>query len=264
MATLDTWKKLLIQAFNKTAVITNQRGKCGIFNIRKYIYLALENAGIENRSPISLKQLVEVRVESKGHPEQVHEACIRMIEHMQKPALGFNTQNHLAEIFGAVLVLIIIVTPQTATTFRAPSNGLSILKQVIQPVEDIDWKTVNLPIHTDYLNIAGPVKVTPEVHRDASGLADKSWILQQKDSAYSLQILSASNSDSLQTFCKKHDICQQSAFYQTQVNGKPLSRMLYGIYTNHKAARAAKEKLPEELKKLAPWARKLSQIKQEI
>ena len=262
--TLSSWKKLLIQAFRETPIDTNRSRRCGVFNIQQFIYRALENAGIENRSPFTFWQLLNIRYQSKGVPEAVRNLCIKTLLQMDKPSMGFKSGYTPVEIFGIVCTLIVLIAPQTATTFKAPMNGESILRILVPPVDDIDRLEVHLPHSSDYLTSAGGVKISPVVLREASGLAGKSWILQQQDSFYSLQILSASNSDSLEQFCNKHDICTQSAYYQTELNGKPLTRLLYGVYPNHKAAKLAKQQLPPGLKQVSPWARQFKQIKKEL
>jgi len=264
METLSSWKKLVIQAFKETPIATNRRSCCNVFNIQQFVYRALENAGIENRSPFTLGQLVRIRYQSKGEPQSVRDLCIQTLQQMQKPAMGFNSSYGFSELVAVLMTLLLLVAPQTATTFRAPLNGESILKILVAPIEEIDAIEINLPSTTDYLAIAGPVKITPPEMLHPSGLADKKWILQQKDSAYSLQILSASNNHSLESFCKKHHICDQSAYYQAEVKGKPIIRLLYGVYPNHQAAKMAKKHLPKSLNKISPWARQFKQIKKEL
>jgi len=264
METLCTWQKLVIQAFDETPIATDRKSRCSVFNVQRFIYQALQNAGIENRSPFSLRQLFQIHYRAKGSPQSVRQLCIQTIREMKKPATGFNSSLTVAEYFGILFTVFMLLTPQTATTYLVPVNGSSILKTLIPPQEDIDRIEVKLPTTTDYLALAGPVKITPPVMRHPSGMVDKNWILQQQDSAYSLQILSASNSKSLERFCLKHDICSHSAFYHTELNGKPLTRLLYGVYPNHMAAKQAKNQLPEALRKLSPWARQFKQIKHEL
>lgn len=264
METLSNWKSLLLQALEQAPIKTNRRQRCSVYHIQQFIYRALEDSGIENRSPYTLWQLIVVRYRSKGQPQLVRTLCIHTLQQMQKPARAFNSSLTTGELLGILLSAMMLVLPQTATTFRTKLNGQSILKVRVHPIEEIDRLEIKLPSTTDYLSMAGPVKVSPPIIRHVSGLADKNWIKQQKDSAYSLQLLSASNSNSLQRFCSKHNICDQSAFYETEVNGKPIIRLLYGVYNNHQAAKTAKSQLPESLKNVSPWARQFKQIKAEL
>ncbi|MDJ0882238.1 MAG: SPOR domain-containing protein [Gammaproteobacteria bacterium] len=264
METLSTWKKLVIQAFNETPISTDRQSRCSVFHIQQFIYQALQNAGIENRSPFTLWQLLLIHYQSKGSPNRVRELCIQTIRNMQKPATGFNARLSVPEYLGILFTLFLFIAPQTATTFRTPDNGHSILKILVPPLAEIDQIEVHLPTSSDYLAIAGAVKIAPPVTRLPSGLAGRDWILQQQDSKYTLQLVSASHEQSLERFCKKHDICQASATYQTTLKGKSLNRLLFGVYSNHKAAKLAKSQLPDALKKISPWPRQFKQIKQEL
>lgn len=259
-----TWKKLLIQAFKETRIPTNLKGHSGFLNIQKYIYLSLQNAGIENRSPFTYRQLISIRQASSGIPEKVRDLCIQTVQAMQNPASGFSSTNIVGEITVILMSLSLLLIPQTATTSRAAINGSSILVIKSLPVEDIDKTVMHLPLSSDYLSAASLYVDISPIQETVSGLFGSQWIKNQKDSSYSLQLLSASNSNNLLQFCRQHNICEKSAQYETDVNGKRLTRLLYGVYPDHKAAKLAKSQLPASLKKIVPWARQFKQIKREL
>ncbi len=264
METLSTWKKLVIQAFTETPLSTDRRSRCSVFHIQQFIYQSLQNAGIENRSPFTLWQVIQIYYQSKGSATRVRELCIDTLVNMQKPATGFNASLTLTDYVGLIFSLFLFLAPQTATTFRAPDNGNSILKILVPPLAEIDLQEVHLPSSSDYLALAGAVKISPPINRSDSGLAGSDWILQQQDANYTLQLVSASQAQNLERFCQKHDICDQAATYRTSLNGKPLYRLLFGVYSNHKSAKLAKSQLPEALKKVSPWPRQFKKIKQEL
>ena len=156
-----------------------------------------------------------------------------------------------------------LLTPIAANTFMPQKPSLSILKVAYLPWQDIESDIISLPLTSDYLTAATFHKPVEEDKQPGS-LNASAWILEQKDSSYGLQLLSVSNKANLVKFCEKHDICEQSAFYSTQVNGKTLVRLIYGSYSNHKAAKLAKSKLSVALKSVSPWARSFKTIKNEL
>lgn len=258
-----TWQKLLCQSFKDTKIKTSQTGGCSLFNIRHYIYLSLQNSGIENRSPFSLWQLIKIRIDSKGNPQQVQDLCINLVLNMQKPSFSLPSSNSYFVLLTIILSLVTLLTPITATTFKFQKYSHSILKITTIPWQDVESETISLPLTSDYLTAAIVYEATAE-DKQLATINGASWILDQRDSAYSLQVLSVSNKNNLMQFCKKHDICSESAFYTTLVKGKKLVRLIYGSYPSHKSAKLAKSELSANLKGISPWARSFKQIKNEL
>ena len=155
--------------------------------------------------------------------------------------------------------------PKTATTFRTLSNGASILKQTPAPTPDIDAALIQLPTASDYLMPTASIDyLIPKQLTDNSALKGSNWIQQQEDNSYSLQLVAASDAGQLEKYCNKFNICHQSAIYQTNIKGKNIVRLLYGVFPNRKSANIAISKLPPSLQKTKPWARQFKGIKQEI
>ncbi len=261
---METWQQLLSQAFRQTPLANYPANILGIWWIRRYIYRVLQNAGIENRSPFTLLQLFSIHKLSQGDPQQVRELCINTVETMHKPASGFQAAIYLPFVL-VLLLLAFIMLPKSATTFPSADAADSILRQPSIPPNDIDTLEIVLPTTTDYLTAASLY-----VQQDVPGIDQEkgpfgsAWIREQEDSAYSLQIFSASNIDNLLKFCRQHQICEASSWYLSEVNGKKLYRLLYGVYHNHQAAKIAKSQLPRTLQHVSPWARKFKTIKSEL
>jgi len=259
-----TWKKLLLQAFAQTDVPTNSRGRSGLLQVYRFIYRSLQHAGIENRSPFNLLQIIHLRLQAKGDPLRVKVLCADALHSMQKPSFGFSPATGLLFSLTAVIMLSMLVSPRTANTYRTPIRGDTLLQYQIQPLPDLDALTVRLPISSDYqLDSYSPL-ADIGYRSKQQNLSGEEWIQQQVDSAYALQLLSASDPTNLEAFCQQHKICAKSAFYRTSIKGKTLYRLLYGVYPNHKAAKTARLQLSATLQKQSPWARQFRQIKQEI
>jgi hypothetical protein len=265
MSQHTAWKKLLIQAFNDTPISTTTGPSCGLFSIHRYISHSLRQSGIENGSPFSWLQLIKILLQSGGAPDEIRYLCVSLVQDMRKPAYGF-MPGYTGELVGLSLILLLLLTPQIATTSKSLANASSILIDYSLVIEDVDQHVNTLPLSSDYpgspYSIPESTSSKPTVI--ASGPHTSEWIKQQPDSAYSLQLLTVSKPENLINFCKQHDICEQSAYYQTEINGKRLTRLLYGVYADLQAVKQAKLKLPPALKQVNPWARRFKTIKSEI
>ncbi len=259
----EAWQKLLCQSFRDTAIEPQKTGGCGLLTIRKFVYQSLQNSGIENRSPFSFRDLIRIRKQSKGNPQLVRSLCIESVLSMDSPSFCLLSSNAYFAILIIVLSLFTLLKPITATTFKPQQTSDSILKINIQPWADIEKEIISLPFNSDYLEAANTYKITAK-EKQLEIINGAAWILDQHNSAYSLQVLSVSNKDNLLKFCKKHNICSESAFYTTQKNGKSLMRLIYGSFPSHYSAKLAKSKLPAALQKLSPWARSFKHIKSEL
>ena len=78
--------------------------------------------------------------------------------------------------------------------------------------------------------------------------------------------MGVSNEITLPDFIRKNRLLEQNeiAYYQTTFRGKPWFQLLYGIYAGKEEARLAAEKLPENIRKLTPWIRRISAVQKSI
>ncbi len=254
-----TWKRPLKRSLITTPIAANRRGLCYPLCVHRYIYSALANAGIENRSPFNLLEILRIWIKARGRPAAVRSLCLNRLDSMQKPSSGFNHAYTFIALLSTGLMLWTLLTPQTANTRLTRERTDSILQFVIQPLPDLDSLGITLPMASDYQESP----YMPGMHHP-NGLANAQWIRQQNDDDYALQLISASDPQGLENFCSRHRICGDSAFYATELNGAVIYRLLYGRYPSNKAARLAIENLPNELQKFSPWSRQFRQIKQEI
>ena len=254
------WKTLLAQALQTTRIPPGRSGLCRLLEARRYIYRALQNAGIENRSPFSLWQILQIQIKSRGQPEQIKQYSLQTLNTLQTPSRLFNHRAPLIIQILTVSGMLISLLPQTAATYLQPSANNSILKITDLPWPDQEVERREWPLQSDYqLAAFEPAIIQPADSKNS--LADASWIKQQKDTAYTLQLLSVSDPTHLQQFCRQYKICDRAAIYTSQLNGKTITRLVYGNYRNHQAAKQAKTRLP---KGLSGWARQFGQIKQTL
>ena len=262
---MKAWQVLLIQAFKETPFRTSRNNRCGVINLHRFIYQSLRSAGIVNRSPFSIGQLLKIRIKAGTDPERLRQTCIDHISSMQKPVLGFHASSLIAGLLAVGVSLSLLLTPKTATTFITLTNGSSILKQTPEPLPDIDAGLALLSSASDYEMPAESIAfLIPAEIADHTTLAGKDWIRQQNDSSYSLQLIAASDIKQLELYCKKFNLCSQSAVYQTQAKGRTVLRLLYGVFPDYQSVKIAQSKLPLQLQQTKPWARQFKGVKQEL
>lgn len=80
-------------------------------------------------------------------------------------------------------------------------------------------------------------------------------ILDWKASGYTLQMLGARSQKSAENFIAQQKDPAQFYYFSTIYKGAPWHVVIYGEFANRDIANAAIKKLPEELRKMRPWAR---------
>jgi DamX protein len=92
----------------------------------------------------------------------------------------------------------------------------------------------------------------------------EAWLLQQSPGSYTLQLIGVQEEAGVSRFLGRHQLPGQTAYFRTSREGKPWFPVLYGIYPNRNAAVAARDRLPESLKKAGAWPRSLESVQKEI
>lgn len=92
------------------------------------------------------------------------------------------------------------------------------------------------------------------------------WLLSQKSSDYTIQILGVHDKGRLLNFIE-NDLTQTQtnlAYYQTTYKGRDWYPLLYGIYASQQEASAVMKQLPAHIQKSSPWIRRLSSVQKAI
>jgi hypothetical protein len=263
MGSQQSWQKLIAQALTETSIDVHHGNKCTPLCVYEYIYRALNLAGISNRPPFGWYQIFSIWWRAHGDAKQIKLLCIQAIQQLKTPVAGFKPNSGFVELF-SIALLSFVLLPQTANTFINSPTQHSILHIKPRPMEDIDTVQVTLPSSTDYIYAANQFTGKPVLYARDRGVLGIEWIHNQQDSTYSLQVVSTSTREAIFEFCKEHNICDKSAYYQSQIQGKTYFRLLYGSFSSHKAAQLARAKLPDKLRQLEPWPRNFKQIKSEL
>ncbi|HFD80104.1 MAG TPA: hypothetical protein ENK05_06920 [Gammaproteobacteria bacterium] len=105
---------------------------------------------------------------------------------------------------------------------------------------------------------AGSAVATALPHRE-------DWLLQQPETAFSLQLLGSRSEQSLLDFIRSNRLdLQRTAYYRGRYKGSDWYVLLYGSYPDRKAALAARSTLPARVRKGKPWPRSLKAVQQAI
>ncbi len=81
---------------------------------------------------------------------------------------------------------------------------------------------------------------------------------------YTLQLLGARSEESVNEFMASLKNSNKLYYFKTVFKGAPWHVVVYGQYANKQAANRAVAGLPEELRKLKPWARSIKGVQQDI
>ncbi|SFF86641.1 AAA family ATPase [Neptunomonas qingdaonensis] len=89
-------------------------------------------------------------------------------------------------------------------------------------------------------------------------------LLSWPSGGYTLQLLGARSENSVVQFMESLDNPNRLYYFSTVYKNAPWHVVVYGQYANRTAANRAVSSLPEELKKLKPWARSINGVQQDI
>ena len=94
----------------------------------------------------------------------------------------------------------------------------------------------------------------------------ETWLMAQESSGYTIQLIGVRNEQSLLDFIKQQNLPEKQpmAYYRTVYRGNSWYPLLYGVYPTAQQARKAIESLPETIRGMNPWIRRLSAIQKAI
>ncbi|GEM_PF-1425576 len=99
-----------------------------------------------------------------------------------------------------------------------------------------------------------PATAEPLPHRER-------WLMQQAETAYTLQLLGSRNAESIHQYLEQHHLdTHQAAVYKGLYKDADWYVLLYGIYPSRQAAIDARATLPAAIRKDQPWPRTLKSV----
>lgn len=86
------------------------------------------------------------------------------------------------------------------------------------------------------------------------------WLKNQEAEKYTIQLASSRNKKSIEKIYSDYDLKGKGSYYHYQNSGKDRYAVVYGAYDTVAAAKVAFSKLPKELRKSAPWVRRIDSL----
>jgi septal ring-binding cell division protein DamX len=96
--------------------------------------------------------------------------------------------------------------------------------------------------------------VSRPIQRDAL-LRGASWINQQPEMRYSIQLVQASQVDGILKYIQTHNLDDKAYYIHALQDGQYRYILLYGDYPNNKTSKAVAKTLPEAVQKAGYWIR---------
>ncbi len=94
---------------------------------------------------------------------------------------------------------------------------------------------------------------------------NEAWIWSQNPSSFTLQLLGARQSDSVQKFLRKYsDLNGKAVYFHTRHDTREWYTVVYGVYPSKEQAQQAIKRLPAELQSASPWVRSFGSIHAEL
>lgn len=114
-----------------------------------------------------------------------------------------------------------------------------------------------------------PAEIKPSEKQPLSGAkstlsADETWIMDQPDTNYSIQLIATGNKSALMQFISENNLKNSAKYYKSQRNNKDWYTLIQGSYESHTAARKAIKTLSAELQDLRPWVKSFADIKETL
>lgn len=243
-----------------------------------YINHRLKISGLDNNSPFTKSDIKNIFDQSGGIPYNINAAAAKIVAAKTgarsvsagKPGISVLW---IATGLAAMIITLSFVMP---TSIDQP-NGVQ--KKGMEP-EKIAVATKEDPIKMPGLTIpdSAPIKAETKKEMLAADIADnkvqalksgekiyrEKWLLSQKASHYTLQIVGVSNEESLYKFVEKHKLIGKCAYFHTRYRNADWYPLLYGVFPSYKKASSEIKKLPREIRLSSPWVRRISSIQSKI
>lgn len=154
------------------------------------------------------------------------------------------------------------VAPRVETPAPAPAKQ----KSVAQSAETAPEAPVVVAQAAVKQGPSAPAAVAePEPQTTAvNPLSRADELLEWPDSGYTLQLLAARAEKSVEQFLKQQANPERFYYFATTYKNAPWHVVVYGQFADRTAAMNAVKTLPEDLRKLRPWARSVASVKADI
>ncbi len=141
------------------------------------------------------------------------------------------------------------------TTKKSVAGLADKVEQIDAKVERVDNKVTEL--EKTVQNQTALDKTSPLVNLQAARKQAIIPVDSIRTPFYGIQLSGSYHTESIKDFMLKHQLINRTKIYQTELKNKPWFIVILGEYLSFAQARQDIQQLPEELKQLKPWVRKL-------
>lgn len=160
------------------------------------------------------------------------------------------------------------VVPRVETPEPAPAKEKSVAQSVeaapVAPVTVAQEAVTQGPAASVSPATSGSPEVAEPRTAAVNPLSRADELLEWPDSGYTLQLLAARAEKSVEQFLKRQANPERFYYFATTYKNAPWHVVVYGQFADRTAAMNAVKTLPEELRKLRPWARSVASVKADI
>jgi septal ring-binding cell division protein DamX len=158
---------------------------------------------------------------------------------------------------------IVAVIPEPAETAAPDDDTQGKAAPPLAPVEQppasepasLETVTAEKPTTPVKTAAVEPVRAKQTLpHRE-------SWLLEQPETFFSLQLVGSRNEKSIADYIRRHKLDErQAAYYRGHYRGAAWYVLLYGVYPTKTAAVEGRDTLPAKIRKAKPWLRSLESV----
>lgn len=103
-----------------------------------------------------------------------------------------------------------------------------------------------------------------EVHQDIEEGYQQDWIMQQRATNYTFQLMGSWEHEEVTEFVEKYALAGDVAEFESMRNGRVWYALIYGVYDSKQAALEASSAWPAPLNTLPSWLRRFDSVQKQI
>ncbi len=243
---------------------------------RDYLNHYLKISNLQDQYAFSKVSIKNIYVNSKGLPGKInHEAADIFSETKITPP----DRKKLKLLVGITISCAIIAVVIYVITGVNPNKNIpelvtypeTIIKKIVSVDKPIKVTDPKLAGSTAQPGIIKPVIVNEKVEKKTIKtnnnqiIFQEQWILDQEPQLFTIQVMAATDDDSINRFVKLNKNNDNSiAYYKMHFKKDIWYKFITGKYKTFEKAKQASLGLPENLLKLGPWPRKFASIQSDI
>ncbi|MGY8870201.1 MAG: AAA family ATPase [Pseudomonadales bacterium] len=164
----------------------------------------------------------------------------------------------------------VVSKPAVVVEPSVVSKSVAVAVKVVpKPKVVISEKGTVAPTSAKPKSVVSEVISSEKVKKVVSKAKSNKWLKEEQllswpSTGYTLQVLGARSQSSVVQFMEALDSRDRLYYFTTVFKKAPWHVVVYGQYANRTAANRAVSTLPQELKKLKPWARSIKGVQQDI